>query len=82
MVSFRRAGAHCRAGAPEAHNMLGSNHQAGIGGELVSAYNRFNSQWKIQWLRTLRNRGAEKVPIRSKSRSADNSVGRLFLRSA
>ena len=26
------------------------------------AYNLSNSQWYIQWLRTLRNRGAERVP--------------------
>ena len=47
--------------------MQGNNHQAGIGREVEPVYNLFNSQWYIQWLRTLRNRGAERVPIRSKA---------------
>jgi len=34
----------------------------GIPGQHSLAYNLSNSQWYIQWLRTLRNRGAERVP--------------------
>jgi hypothetical protein len=42
------------------------------------AYNLSNSQWYIQWLRTLRNRGTERVPIRSKAGRRINA-DRLFL---
>jgi hypothetical protein len=42
------------------------------------AYNLSNSQWYIQWLRTLRNRGTERVPKRSKAGQRINA-DRLFL---
>jgi len=47
-----------------------------------SADNPLNSQWYILWLRTLRNRGAERVPknylLKIESRLAGNT-DRLFL---
>ncbi len=42
------------------------------------AYNLSNSQWYIQWLRTLRNRGTERVPKRSRAGQRINA-DRLFL---
>jgi hypothetical protein len=42
------------------------------------AYNLPNSQWYIQWLRTLRNRGTERVPKRLKAGRRVNA-DRLFL---
>ena len=65
-------------GALKAHNMQGNNHQAGIGRELGPVYNLFNSQWYIQWLRTLRNRGAERLPKDRKAGQRQSSLAGFF----
>jgi hypothetical protein len=58
--------------------MQGNNHPAGIGRELGSVYNLFNSQWYIQWLRTLRNRGAERIPKDRKAGQRRSSLTGFF----
>jgi hypothetical protein len=58
--------------------MQGNNLPAGIGRELEPVYNLSNSQWYIQWLRTLRNRGAERLPKDRKAGQRRSSLAGFF----
>ena len=49
-----------------ANRELQDDFRLGIPRPAFLAYNLSNSQWYIQWLRTLRNRGAERVPIKDR----------------
>jgi hypothetical protein len=57
--------------------MQGNNLPA-IGRELGTVYNLLNSQWYIQWLRTLRNRGAERLPKDRKAGQRRSSLAGFF----
>ena len=50
----------------------------GIPWPALLAYNLFNSQWYIQWLRTLRNRGAERLPKDRKAGQRRSSLAGFF----